>query len=42
MAAGGNLVIRKPVNFVTLKMAMTELRLKKNKERMEQLRKSSH
>ena len=38
MAAGGDLVIRKPVNFVTLKMALTEIALKKNKERLKQMR----
>lgn len=38
IAAGGDLVIRKPVNFVSLRMAMTEICLKRNKIKLEQMR----
>lgn len=38
IAVGGDLVIRKPVNFVTLKMALTEITLKKNQQKLKQMR----
>jgi len=38
LAAGGDLVIRKPVNFVTLKMALTEIMLRKNQQKFQELR----